>query len=98
MASHQYTITLSESERDAVAANVGGVEGVQHYLESQIAAVVEDHVKKAKKAALRADGLPEKLAEVGLADDEIAALKTIRADKRTAAEAAKAAAEGSSEK
>jgi len=88
------SIALSEAEVDAVAASLPGDPAtadvrVLEYLDGQLRNVVGQHVKNAKKAALKADGLPEALADVGLADDEVAALKAIRADKAAALEAAK---------
>lgn len=97
MATHIFTFTLSEPERDAVASSVPDStpadERVQAYLSQQVASIVRQHVARVKREALKADGLPERLAEVGLDDDDVAAIKRARAVKIAAIEAAKVVVE-----
>lgn len=94
------TLILSDAEVAAVAAGLSAAPlvapaapaseaQVLAYLDGQLRAVVGQHIVNAKRASLKADGLPEKLADAGLDDDDVAAIKAARAAKRAALEAAR---------
>lgn len=83
------TITLTQEQHDAVVAGLPKAkddkrtddERLAEYMQAQSDTICAQFVATAKAKALEADGLPSTLAQVGLDDDDIAAIKAARAAK-----------------